>query len=74
MAKQSAADRAKVVWKAFSVQALAVLGTQSVWYPIVEATAKAALGDHAQAVITAAVAFAGILGWIKPQASVSGKR
>lgn len=71
---ETVGDRAKVAWKAFSVQALAALASFSLWWPSIEAAAHAALGDKAQTVIQTGIAIAGIFGWLKPQASVSGSK
>lgn len=65
--------RARVVWRAFSAQALAALASMPLWYPVIEATARAALGDHAEPVIQTAIAVAGIFGWLKPQPGISGR-
>jgi hypothetical protein len=65
-----AKSRASAAWKAFSVQAIAVLASQPVWYPIIDATARAALGEHAQPILTLTIGLLGVLGWIKPQASI----
>lgn len=69
-----ASERARLAWRAFSVQALVLLGTQDAWYPVVAETAAAAFGDQGRTVVTVAVAVAGVLGWIKPQASLYGRK
>lgn len=63
-------QRAKNAWKAFSVQALVALGSLPVWYPAVSSAANAAFGPNAEIYVQAALAAAGVLGWIKPQGLV----
>lgn len=67
-------SRAQAAWKAFSVHALAALASFPLWYPTIEATAHAALGDKASVILQTGIAVAGIFGWTIPQRSVSGSR
>lgn len=66
-------ERLAKAYKAFSVQAIVALGASPVWYPMIEAGARAALGDKAQLYITAAIAIAGIFGFSVPQRSFGDK-
>lgn len=65
MANKTFGKRAKLAWKALSVQALALAASAPAWYPHV--APHLSLDASQQGVITSVIAVAGIFGWMKPQ-------
>lgn len=62
--------RAKIAWRAFSVQALALIVAMPEWYPHVETLARLYFGAEAETILRTFLAIGGIVGWMVPQKKV----